>query len=165
MESREKYEKHLTDGKNKVSFQGQKCTQWTTRRHPKKHNFSQRLDADDSNVLPVFSTRWVLFQTDAIIFPHNRVNESFSSWCLAALLVAWGYPRPPVFDGAGVPWVLTGTHQRDTPSRQDDGASERQPICGWCCHGRRLFTCNFHHKRSKQKICFPPGPIPRVAIV
>ena len=65
-------------------------------------------------------------------------------------MVAWGYPRPPVFDGAGVPWVLTGTHQRDTPSRQDDGASERQPICGWCCHGRRLFTCYFHRTKKQR---------------
>ena len=92
-------------------------------------------------------------KSDAIIFTHNRVNESFSSLCLAALLVAWGYPRPPVFDGAGVPWVLTGTHQRDAPSRQDDGASERQPICGWCCHGRHLFTFYFHHTPSAVNAC------------
>ena len=31
-------------------------------------------------------------KNDAIIFPHNRVNESFSSWCLTALLVARGLP-------------------------------------------------------------------------
>ena len=52
-----------------------------------------------------------------------------------------GYPRPPVFDGAGVPWVLTRTHQRDAPSRQDDGVI-RAPtlwlVLSWssCRHGR-----------------------------
>ena len=49
-----------------------------------------------------------------------------------------GYPRPPVFDGAGVPWVLTGSHQRDAPSRQDDGVIRAPPLCGWCCHGRHV---------------------------
>ena len=44
-----------------------------------------------------------------------------------------GYPRPPVFDRAGVPWVLTGTHQRDAPSRMDDGDIRARTLCGWCC--------------------------------
>ena len=44
-------------------------------------------------------------------------------------------PRPPVCDGAGVPWVLTGTHQRDAPSRQDDGVIRAPNLRGWCCQG------------------------------
>ena len=47
-----------------------------------------------------------------------------------------GYPRPPVFDGAGVPWVLTKTDQRDAPSRHDDGDIRVPTPCGWHCHGR-----------------------------
>ena len=49
-----------------------------------------------------------------------------------------GYPRPPVFDGAGEPWVLIGTHQRDAPSRQDDGDVRSPTLRGWCCHGRHV---------------------------
>ena len=49
-----------------------------------------------------------------------------------------GYPRPPVFDGAGVPLVLTRTHQRDAPSKQDDGDIRAPTLCGWCCHGRHV---------------------------
>ena len=45
---------------------------------------------------------------------------------------------PPVSDGAGVPWVLTGTHQRDAPSRQDDGDIRAPTLSGWCCHGRHV---------------------------
>ena len=48
-----------------------------------------------------------------------------SRWCFL------GNPRPPVFDGAGVLWVLTGTHQRAVTSRQGDVTAERQPFCGW----------------------------------
>ena len=44
-----------------------------------------------------------------------------------------GYPRPPVFDGAGVPWVLTGTHHHNTQLRQHDGDISAQTLCGWCC--------------------------------
>ena len=61
-----------------------------------------------------------------------------------------GYPRPPVFDGAGVPWVFTGTHQRDAPSRQDD-AVVRAPNPVWLVllwSSCRLFTCYFHHFAS-----------------
>ena len=55
-----------------------------------------------------------------------KVIESCGgSWSRVVLL---GYPRPPVFDGAGVPWVLTGTHQRAVTSRQDDVTAERQPF-------------------------------------
>ena len=41
-----------------------------------------------------------------------------------------GYPRSPVFVGAGVSWVLTETHQRDAPSRQDDGDIRAPTLCG-----------------------------------
>ena len=59
-------------------------------------------------------------------------------WCLTWLCQSLGYPRPPVFDGAGVPWVLTGTHQRDAASKQDDGDIRAPTLCGWCCHGRHV---------------------------
>ena len=48
------------------------------------------------------------------------------------------YPRPPVFDGAGVPWLLTGKHQRDAPSKQDDGDIRAPTLSGWCCHCRHV---------------------------
>ena len=44
-----------------------------------------------------------------------------------------GYSQPPIFDGAGVPWALPGTHQRDAPYRQDDGDIRAPTLCGWSC--------------------------------
>ena len=50
-----------------------------------------------------------------------------------------GHRGPPVFDGAGVPWVLTGTHQRDASSSGlDDGDIRAPTLCGWCCHGHHV---------------------------
>ena len=53
--------------------------------------------------------------------------------------VAWATHGLPSFDGAGVTWVLTRTHQRDAPSRQDDG-DIRAPTLLWlvllCCRDR-----------------------------
>ena len=46
-----------------------------------------------------------------------------------------------VKDGSGAPWVLTGTHRRDAPSRQDDGDIRAPTLRGLCCHGR--YTCHF----------------------
>ena len=58
-------------------------------------------------------------------------------------ILVW-YPPPPVFDGASVPWALTGTHQRDSPSRQDDGVIRAPTICGWCCHGCHVVSESSH---------------------
>ena len=52
-----------------------------------------------------------------------------------------GLPTASRLDGAGVLWVFTGTHQRDAPSRQDDGDIRAPAHCGWCCHGRRCRQC------------------------
>ena len=57
-----------------------------------------------------------------------------------------GYTRPSVFDGAGVLWVLTGTHQCDAPSKQDAGDIRTPTLCGWCCHDRHCTSaCRLRH--------------------
>ena len=71
-----------------------------------------------------------------------KLEKNVEKFCVPAVLGGFasrlGFPRPPVFDGAGVPWVLTGTHQRDVPTRQDDGVIRAPTLCGWCRHGRRV---------------------------
>ena len=54
------------------------------------------------------------------------------------MCVVWATHGLPSFDGAGLPCVLTGTDQRDAPSRQDDGDIRGPTLCGWwlCCRGR-----------------------------
>ena len=93
--------------------------------------------------------------TSEYIGNHGSGEQDEDNWIRVHLHVVWcventswresfpvdrvrrlGYPRPPVFDGAGVPWVLTGTDQRDAPSRQDDGVIRAPTLCAWCCHGR-----------------------------
>ena len=54
------------------------------------------------------------------------VESRSSSWCF------WATHGLPYIDGAGVQWVLTGTHQRAVTSRQDDVTAERSTLCGWC---------------------------------
>ena len=68
---------------------------------------------------------------------------------LGGFVSGLGYPRPPVFDGAGVPWVLTWTHQRDAPSGQDDGDIRAPTLRGGCCHGRHIVCESFHVLPSK----------------
>ena len=47
----------------------------------------------------------------------SRFSDSGRDWATHGV----GYQRRPDLDGAGVPWVLTGTHERDPPSQRDDG--------------------------------------------
>ena len=62
-------------------------------------------------------------------------------WCLAAFSVTWATHGLPHTDGAGVPWVLTGTHQRDAPPKQRGGDIRAPTLCGWCCRGRQCRQC------------------------
>ena len=72
-----------------------------------------------------------------------RKFESRSCSCGAPVVLGGfvsrlGFLRPRVFDGAGVPWLITGTHQREAPSTQDDGIIRGPTFCGWCCHRRHV---------------------------
>ena len=58
-------------------------------------------------------------------------------WCLAAFSVAWATHGLAFIDGAGAPWVLTWTHQRDAPPKQGGGDIREPTLCGWCCRGRQ----------------------------
>ena len=55
-------------------------------------------------------------------------------WCLAAFTVAWATHGLPPIDGAGVPWVLTWTHQRHAAPKQGGGDIREPTLCGWCCY-------------------------------
>ena len=92
-------------------------------------------------VLPCVKSVLLLLQQFNMETRMLRKFWSISRSCrvpVVRLCQSLSHPRPPVFDDVGVPWVLTRTHQRDAPSRQDDGVIRASTLWGWCCHGRHV---------------------------
>ena len=85
---------------------------------------------------------------------------------VAVICGVCGLPRASLRRGAGVPWVLIGTHQRAVTSRQDDVTAERQTFvvgvvvksCGLgrghhgemccCAHSVRRWNREYFHNLS-----------------
>ena len=102
-----------------------------------------------------------VIQGSTLVPPKNRHDSSMDCntvlrkfWCrscccrvvvvLGGFVSRWATHGFPSLTALVVPWVLAGTHQRDAPSRQDDGVIRAPTLCGWCHHGRHVVSESQH---------------------